>query len=145
MDVTEITLANPAKIRGKIEPAGKVVIVDQTEFKHLKAAGAIGTTAPETVTDALIADRGALEEQIAAKGEVIATLEGDLKAMEARAVEAEAQRDVLQDRVLELQAHIEATAGIVNDATAEKPATEKQDTEAVKTTSKKTGSGNTKG
>lgn len=145
MDVTEVTLANPAKIRGKIEHAGKVMMVDQTELKHLKEAGAIGETIPKPIDTDLIEDRKELVDVIAKKNEVIDALGGELKAMEARAVEAEAQRDALQDRVLELQAQIEAPTEVASDATAEKPATEKQDTQAVKTTSKKTGSGSTKG
>lgn len=143
MDVTEVTLATTVKIRGKIEPAGKVVVVNQTEFDQLKAVGAISSTAATPIADALIADRDALEQLIATKGEVIQTLGSELTAMEARAIEAEAQRDLLQDRVLELQAQIAAT--IEPTDTAGKPATDDQHTEAVKTTSKKTGSGSTKG
>lgn len=139
MDVTEVTLATTVKIRGKIEPAGKVVVVNQTEFDQLKAVGAISSTAATPIADALIADRDALEQLIATKGEVIQTLGSELTAMEARAIEAEAQRDLLQDRVLELQAQIAATD------TAGESAPDDQHTEAVKTTSKKAGNGSSKG
>ncbi len=104
MDVTEVTLASAAKIRGKIEPAGKIVVVDQTVYRHLKESGAIGATAPQSVAEVVLEDRAMLEQTIAEQDSVIGVLTDELKAMEARAVEAEAQRDLLQGRVLELQA-----------------------------------------
>ena len=104
MDVTEVTLATAAKIRGKIEPAGKIVVVDQTVYRHLKESGAIGATAPQSVAEVVLEDRAMLEQTIAEQDSVIGVLTDELKAMEARAVEAEAQRDLLQGRVLELQA-----------------------------------------
>ena len=104
MDVTEVTLATAAKIRGKIEPAGKIVVVDQTVYRHLKESGAIGATTPQSVAEVVLEDRAMLEQTIAEQDSVIGVLTDELKAMEARAVEAEAQRDLLQGRVLELQA-----------------------------------------
>lgn len=137
MDVTEVTLATAAKIRGKIEPAGKIVVVDQTVYRHLKESGAIGATAPQSVADAVLKDRTMLERTIAEQSAVIDALTDELKAMEARADEAEAQRDLLQGRVLDLQAQ---TAPGAADAPVS------QDTEAAKDTPpKKARGGSQKG
>lgn len=114
---TEVTLIAPAKVGGKFRAVGAVVEVDATELQHLKKAGAVPddksivaqaeqADAPDALMAQLAAAIAKADEQALALAEIEAEL-GELAtllgATEARAVEAEAQRDMLQDRVLELQ------------------------------------------
>ncbi|MDF2141244.1 hypothetical protein [Paenirhodobacter sp. CAU 1674] len=111
---TEVTLIAPAKVGGKFRAVGAVIDVDATELEHLKKAGAVpddksivAQAEQADAPDALMAQlAAAVDEQALAIVELEAEL-GELAtllgATEARAVEAEAQRDMLQDRVVELQ------------------------------------------
>lgn len=131
---TEVTLTAPAKVGGKFRPVGAVVEVDATELKHLKKAGAVSDdksavtqSAQADAPDAQLAaavDEQALElVKLEAELGELATL---LSATEARAVEAEAQRDMLQDRVLELQKEVgwagQGAEAAEADKTNEQPA-----------------------
>lgn len=80
----KVTLSAPAKVGGKIHAAGKELEVTAAELDHLKKAGAVGGKAFDAGVDLTDWKARAL-------------------SAEARAIEAEAQRDRLQGRVLELQ------------------------------------------
>lgn len=125
----KVRLSAPAKIGGKWHRAGAEPDVDAATELDLIAAGAIDPAGPSEPSqpdefgEALAAGRitahqfeaavatqaKAISEAVveaavdAAMAEVMAEKDAALVAMEARAVEAEAQRDVLQARVQELQ------------------------------------------
>ncbi|SLN38120.1 hypothetical protein AQS8620_01425 [Aquimixticola soesokkakensis] len=127
MDDVTVTLATPAKVGGKNEPQGKVLTVSLTVRDQLLAAGAL-VSGGEVV--ALLPDEttSVFEQAVAVKAKQIAQTiveaaveeavteltasanEANARAdtAEAHTAEAQAQLTVMQDRVLELQAQLEA-------------------------------------
>lgn len=116
-----VRLTGSAKIEGQWRKPGEDVAVTADLARELDAAGLIvedgGLSAAEIATGAPgfdeaveaaardIANAEIEAAVLAAMGE----FEGEKNALIARAVEAEALRDLLQERVLELQAQIEAS------------------------------------
>lgn len=121
-----VTLTGPAKVGGLRKRPGDVVEVDPTTLRQLVAAGAVApdldATAPlltgapvRTLTQAEFETAVAGAAKVLAEtmldavlAEALAPLETEKNAALARAIEAEAQRDMLQSRVLELQAQLAA-------------------------------------
>jgi len=122
-----IRLSGPAKVLGKRRQAGDVVEVDRNGLEHLIAAGVVDDRPAEGVA-----------EQVAEKDPTLSieALEAERSAAIARAVEAEAQRDTLQGRLLELQAQIDAA---VPQGGEDTPIS--QESDATKSTAQKTARG----
>ncbi|MDR5655422.1 hypothetical protein [Ruixingdingia sedimenti] len=115
----KVTLSGPARIGGQRKRPGDVVDVDLLTLRHLEAAGVIApelASAAATDTPVSAMTQAEFEAAVAATAkvlaetmldaaleEVVATVEAEKNAALARAVEAEAQRDLLQARVEELQ------------------------------------------
>nr|WP_321511114.1 hypothetical protein [uncultured Celeribacter sp.] len=115
----EVTLITPAKVAGKRQPTGKTLTVSETVRDQLIAAGAVSADVAPVTTASVGNEADAFETAVEAKakeiaeaivGEAVDTAVTELQATAdeatARAIEAEAQRDLLQERVLELQAHL---------------------------------------
>lgn len=125
-----IRLLGPAKVTGQRRQAGDVVEVDRNEFDHLVAAGVVEDRPTDEVA-----------EQVAKEDLTVSleALEVERNAAIARAVEAESQRDMLQGRLLELQAQIDAAPRGGEDNT---PIS--QESDATKSTAQKTARGGSK-
>ncbi|WP_321362603.1 hypothetical protein [uncultured Celeribacter sp.] len=131
----EVTLITPAKVAGKRQPSGKTLTVSETVRDQLIAAGAVAKDAAPVTTISGDNDTAAFEAAVEAKAKEIAEaivdaavetavteLQATADEATARAIEAEAQRDLLQERVLELQAQLDTdpAAGASEEATAAK-------------------------
>lgn len=151
----EVSLISPAKVGGERRRAGATVLVDAATLAQLIAAGAVRADAdhdhdatPSVLTEA----------QVLAftQAEVV---EAEKAALLARAIEAEAQRDMLQDRVLELQGQLSAATAAAGQAVAadgrhpassgaaalDQPDTPEPSETAAKTAPKKGAAAKTKG
>lgn len=119
MDKVRIRLSGPAKIGGKVHPGGAEIDVDPNEVPELEAVGLVdgAASSPPAPGPPWSASPEAFERAVAETAKVLAeTMVGaivgdDLRALEARAIEAEVQRDLLQGRVLELQAALADRSG----------------------------------
>ncbi|MGD9864645.1 MAG: hypothetical protein AB7S99_15685 [Pseudodonghicola sp.] len=115
-----VRLSGPAKVAGKWRKAGETVDVDQRGVDDLRAAGVLegdsvpaaaeSEVGPALFDQAVQSKAKEIAEAIveAAVDQAVTELTLARDEANARAAEAEAQRDLLQDRVLELQAQIEA-------------------------------------
>ena len=148
-----VILAGAAKIGNDWKKPGDTITVDRHLVSQLPIEGEVLPASATSIDDAITAAVSAAtvlhEGQLSAIEARAAEAEGQrdmlqqqLHATEARAIEAQAQRDLLQARVVELQAQI--ALGIGADTAQPDPV--EQDTAAAKDTSKKTASGDkTKG
>jgi len=115
-----VRLSGPAKVAGKWRKTGETVEVDQRGADDLRAAGVLegdslpaaaeSEVGPALFDQAVQSKAKEIAEAIveAAVDQAVTELTLARDEANARAVEAEAQRDLLQDRVLELQAQIDA-------------------------------------
>lgn len=129
----DVQLAAPVKLGGKWHKPGDVLIVTSAEAEALRASGALvesigdpteaAPSMPGFDETAKVLAGAGIE---AAVDTAMAGADKALAAMEARALEAEAQRDLLQERVIELQAEIEqlGTATAENGTADKMPAGE---------------------
>ncbi len=152
-----VTLIGPAKVGGLRKRPGDVVEVDPTTLGQLVEAGAAprdpDATAPvRTLTQAEFETAVAGAAKVLAETMLDAALEGVAEAFEAeknatlaRAIEAEAQRDMLQDRVLELQAQLAAATENTPAGEAPPDTDTPQPSEKAAKPAPKTGAAATKG
>jgi len=153
-----VRLSGPAKVAGKWRKAGEIVDIDPRDADDLRAAGVLdgesvpaaaeSEVSPALFDQAVHSKAKEIAEAIVEEAVDQAVTELTLARDEAnaRAVEAEAQRDLLQDRVLELQAQIVGKEEQISEGqTDDTPkASVSEDNKPAKST-RKTGGGATKG
>lgn len=153
-----VRLSSPAKVAGKWRKAGETVEADPRTADDLRAAGVLegdsipaaeSKVSPALFDQAVHSKAKEIAEAIveAAVDQAVTELTLARDEANARAAEAEAQRDLLQDHVLELQAQISAVQTNTSQEQAgdppETPAPE--EAKPAKTTRKAGGGGASKG
>ncbi len=152
-----VRLSSPAKVAGKWRKAGETVEADPRTADDLRAAGVLegdsipaaeSKVSPALFDQAVHSKAKEIAEAIveAAVDQAVTELTLARDEANARAAEAEAQRDLLQDRVLELQAQIEATKTNTSSEAGDPPKTPaSEEAKPAKTARKATGGGASKG
>lgn len=117
-----VTLASPAKIDGKREPAGKVVVVSATVAGHLHAAQAVGSAplifdTSDTQTSAEFDDavelaaRGMAEKLVGgAVATALAQVKSERDELTARLATATELLAETKEQLFEAEAHLENAA-----------------------------------
>ncbi|KRB58462.1 hypothetical protein ASE04_27500 [Rhizobium sp. Root708] len=110
-----VTLASPAKIEGKREPAGTVVLVSAAVANHLYAARAIGTAplvfdTSDTQTSADFDSEVALTAKMLADGIVAHAVTAAVAPIVAERDELIGKLAEAEEKLFEAEAHLENAA-----------------------------------
>lgn len=108
MEKTEVRLTGPAKVGGVWKKPGDPVLADETTLAQLRQEGLLAEPVVFIGDPVELALRDV---------EDMSSVEAERDAALARAIEAEAQRDLLQDRVSELQDQLAAAQAAQPDKT----------------------------